>query len=246
MKQGCFLFLGLVFALLQFSCSPEEEVYELNTLPMEVLTRDSFALEVVPATTGWTFSSKNEHIASVSSSGIVTTHVMGTTTLYARYAKSGFVDSVQITVKPRTTYFQEPYLVFFVPQQTISDVEEQDYYAAGWGESWTCTYYAREYGIGYPMDLVYYFNTNDEYTFSTLCFNKQFAKDVMDHVSDRYIFMREKSDGNRLYSYYINPDSSTILASYSMQNELWLLYYPYSVRAMESIQNDTLGVVFER
>jgi len=204
----------------------------------------TFALEVSPATSGWTFNSKNSNIASVSDSGVVTTHYVGTTTLYARQEAGGFVDSVQVTVKPRKTFYEEPCLSFFALEQTVREFEAATVYSIGSSEMFY-TLYTRECGIGCTFDLKYYFNSDNEYAHSSLCFNSLFTDDVIDHVNERYIFISEKRNGDLVYRYYKNPGNSLLIEQYSTENKLWLSYHPYTVQAIDAIQNDTTRRVFD-
>lgn len=248
MKQRtvCVL-VGLAFALLQLSCSDEKAVtYELKTLPKEVFVHETFALEVSPATSGWTFSSKNSNIASVSDSGVVTTHYVGKTMLYVRHAVGGFVDSVQVTVKPQTTFYDEPYRTFPAVKLAVEGSEPLEIYAYGrYGNGCTCNLHRGECGIGFAYELKYYFNEYGDYTYSSICFNTMFADDVMKQVTERYMLVSEKNNGEEHYRYFISPDSSLLVSQYSVGNELWLFYLPYSAQALETFQKDVFGKVFE-
>lgn len=107
MKNTGFCLLFGLLGLMQLSCTDENEVsYQLKTTTISMYSSRTFQLEVTPATSGWTFSSKNNYIASVSESGLVTSHYVGTTMLYAQYEAGRFVDSVQVTVNPSITLFE--------------------------------------------------------------------------------------------------------------------------------------------
>jgi len=259
-KRSLYLLFGLILTLVQFSCNNESDVtYELQTLPKEVLTRETFSLEVSPATAGWTFSSKNSNIASVSDSGVVTTHYVGTTMVYVRHAASGFVDSVQVTVKPRVNFYQEPYLTFYTTQEAVKNHETGTYNELNFEDGTSSLTYRREYGIGYSGNLIYNFNPTGEYYYSLFVFNSASRDDVVAQVSERYLFVREKKYETKyeidaeirttgyVDRHYVSPDSSRIitLTQISERNLLWVYYHPYTVQAMKAILNDTVGRVFD-
>lgn len=95
----------------------------------------------------------------------------------------------------------------------------------------------------------YHFNTSGLYDYSIVSVGQAYSFEMDNHISERYIFLTEKNYTNSgdtyLDKHYISPDSSKLICLTNVINGQWIQFRPYTTQAMEAIQNDTIGMVFD-
>jgi hypothetical protein len=260
MKKCCLLF-GLVLGLIQISCTEENDVsYQLKTTSITLISGKTHQIEVLPAISGWSFSSKNSNIASVSDSGLVTTHYVGTTKVYVRHEAGQFVDSVQVTVNPNNTFFEDPFLGFFVSELTVSKNETgslTNSFADARHDGESFVVYKRES----HYEINYHFNIDGLFDRAEIFLSPLYELETLEHLTERYIYLGMKDYSTWVLKdyfvhdhmlhyvdrHYISPDSSKLICMCfeSTTYELKVEFRPFTTQAMDAILNDTIEKVYD-
>lgn len=213
-----------------FSACNQEEEYSINTKKLSVITKDSVALSVTPANSGWVFASANPTIASVSASGMVTGKHVGKTTISVTNTINGMSEQVDVTVTAKNTLFCEPYPYFFVSEKTVMDYEKRT--LAGSGRlTDDVSYLLYEPENLYYEGVVYLFSDSLNYFESEVVMFNWHETKMNAHLNDRYITTQEYTQ-DPLYkplfdAFMVNPDTTTQVCIYNgFQERCVLIYRP--------------------
>jgi len=221
MKTKFLLFLSM---LILFCACNEEVEYTVNTSTVSFYPDETFTLSVTPAGAGWTFTSANENIASVSTSGIITGNFVGTTDITVHDTISGFIAQVQVTVNPTNTLYREPCQTFYVDQLAVRAYETRTLRISGTFSDGT-SYLLYEPDNEYYEGIVYLFSDSLLYFESEVLVSDWYSNKLDAHLNERYMIQQ---DSIADIDYFLSPDSSTIVQKFYYPYNYYTLYYPSS------------------
>lgn len=114
----------LLFVLFTFlaGCKKEESL-SLNVTETTLNSNQTFNLVVSPDASGCVFTSEDENVAEVSSTGVITPHIVGVTNIVVSNTEKGFSAKCKVTVTPVYSMYREPYLVFGKSKSDIKAYE---------------------------------------------------------------------------------------------------------------------------
>ena len=194
----------------------KEEVLSLNTSEITLKPNQTFNLVVSPDASGCVFTSGNDNIAVVFSSGLIEARLVGVTNIVVTNAK-GYNVICKVTVTPEFTMYREPYLVFGRPKSDIKSYETRQ--IADENDS-TILYAGGNSSI---ESLIYSFN-NSAYT-SCICvipFNQ--LNLLENYLAERYVYIGYIGDDKvgRL-----TTDGKTfVVTQFFSSSEIMVYYFP--------------------
>jgi len=216
-KALLLLFIISCFA----SCKKADEPLSLKTTSANLTSTKTFKLNVSPGTSGCVFESENEYIASVSSSGLITAHLLGETNITVNNIEKGFSAKCKVTVQPEHSLYKEPYLNFGASRIGIRDYETRYLYQ----EDDTSLIYVGEnssiIGVFYILDYEDYYEC--------MCLVSAANPDLFeDFISERYYLL----DTDNEFRTLMTPDSKTLIGIESGitidSDPFYVVYYvPY-------------------
>jgi hypothetical protein len=156
--------------------------------------------------------------------------------IYARYDSANYVDSVRVTVVPRTTLFNDPFLTFFSTEETVKR-NEKGHFMEWYGDK-----DGKEYEIEFSYvqktelqhySMHYHFNTGGYYDYSYIGFSTSFADNVFSHLSDQYLLQnwhnQDSENGWCTEWHFINPDSTLFIRFLQREKSLTIYYQPFTI-----------------
>lgn len=195
-KALLFLFIITGFA----GCKKADEPLSLKTTTANLTNTKTFKLNVTPSASGCIFASENEYIASVSSSGLITAHLLGETYITVSNIEKGFSAKCKVTVQAEHLIYKEPYLDFGLTRKGIKDYETRYLYQ----EDDTSIIYI---GENNSIVAVFYLMDFSEY-YESICLISA-ANPVLfeDFISERYYLLETDNEFRTL----MTPDSTTLV-----------------------------------
>lgn len=224
----------LVCCILTISCSGDEDEPVVNTTPR--LNKTSISLYpgnteklIYSGGNSCTWASKQPLIASVSS-GLVTAHKVGSTTITA----NNLVCSVKVL--PKYTMYTEPSINWGSSKTSIkSKMSNYDLYK----ETTTQLAYKSD---GMAFAYIYTFE-NDKLTGSSMGIYLSKATSLVDFIGERYIFVEE--DDETLY--FMSIDNKTAGGIYFSSSYATVIYLPVSESKSRGFNyKDEVNELFEQ
>jgi hypothetical protein len=195
-KALLFLFIISGFA----GCKKADEPLSLKTTTANLTSTKTIKLNVTPNASGCIFESENEYIATVSSTGLVTAHLLGETYITVSNSEKGFSAKCDVTVLAEHLLYKEPYLDFGLSRKGIKDYETRYLYQ----EDDTSIIYI---GENESIVGVFYILDNADY-YECICLVSAANPDQFeDFISERYYLLETDNEFRTL----MTPDSKTLI-----------------------------------
>jgi hypothetical protein len=195
-KALLILFIMLCLA----GCKKADEPLNLRTTFANLTSEMTFKLDVTPNISGCIFESENEYIATVSSSGLITAHLVGETHITVTNIGKGFTAKCKVTVQPEHNFYKEPYLLFGVSRKGIKDYETRYLYE----EADTSLLYV---GENSSIIAVFYYLADAVYYESVCLVSADYPDRFEDFISERYYLL----DTDNEFRTLMTPDSKTLV-----------------------------------
>jgi hypothetical protein len=195
-KALLFLFIISCFA----SCKKADEPLSLKTVSANLTSTKTIKLNVTPSASGCVFESENEYIASVSSTGLITAHLLGETYINVSNTEKGFSAKCKVTVQADHILYKEPFLDFGITRKGIKDYETRYLYQ----EDDTSIIYI---GENSSIVAVFYQMDYTEYYESICLVSAADPVQFENFISERYYLLETDNEFRTL----MTPDSKTLV-----------------------------------
>lgn len=204
MKYSCSKILETLSLLIIISCfagcKKADEELVLKTTTANITSMQTFKLVVSPDINGCEFESENELIASVSSTGLITAHLVGETHIMVNNPARGFASKCSVTVQPEHVLYKDPYLLFGNTKKNIKDYETRYLYLE---DDSTLIYVGENSSIA----AVFYYLESAAYIESTCLIPATNTAQFEDFIAERY-YLLDTGDDFRIL---MTPDSTTLV-----------------------------------
>lgn len=193
--------LSLLIIISGFAgCKKADEPLVLKTTTAYMTNTQTFKLVVSPGTDGCEFESENELIATVSSTGLITAHLVGKTYILVNNPTRGFTAKCVVTVQPEHLMYRDPYLLFGKTKKDIKDYETRYIYLEG---DSSLVYI----GENSTIAAVFYFLESKAYHESICLIPATNAVQFEDFIAERYYLL----DTNNEFRILMMPDSTALV-----------------------------------
>jgi hypothetical protein len=181
-------------------CKKGDEKLALKTTSLNLTSSMTRQLVVTPDASGCEFVSDNEFIATVSSTGLITAHLIGETNITVTNSAEGFSGICNVTVQPVHALFRVPYLEFEKKKMEIKDYETRFLYE----ESDTSLFYSGENST--IIGLIYFLYESLYYE-STCLISADNPDSFEDFIAERYYLLESDDE----FSILMTPDGKTLV-----------------------------------
>lgn len=182
------------------SCKKADEPLSLKTTSANLTSTKTIKLNVTPSASGCVFESENEYIASVSSTGLVTAHLLGETYITVNNTEKGFTAKCKVTVQGEHSLYKVPYLDFGISRKAIKNYETRNLYQ----EDDTSIVYI---GENSSINAVFYLMDNADY-YESICLVSAANPAQFEHfIYERYCLL----DTDNEFRTLMTPDSKTLV-----------------------------------
>jgi hypothetical protein len=216
----------------------KEEALSLNTSEITLKPNQTFNLVVSPDATGCVFTSGNENIAEVYSSGLIEARLVGVTNILVTNTDKGYYATCKVTVSPEYTMYREPYLSFGNHKSDIKSYELRQ--IADENDS-TILYTGENSSID---SLIYSFK-NSAYT-SSLCVIPSSQSNLLsNYLVERYVYLGALPNG--LVARLTTDGTTYVVTQFYSFSKIYVYYFPKttSKNGTGLILNSELGKTIE-
>lgn len=121
------LFLMLIISTIFTACSKDDDVVNTKLITTELSLKSGQTSQIViePNGEGCTFTSDNNLIASVKTTGEVKGVIIGETSINISNPETGFNGKCKVLVTPQYQMYKEPYLKFGATKQDVKSFESR-------------------------------------------------------------------------------------------------------------------------
>lgn len=180
MKNKILLIALILLAFLSCKKDDPGPSYSLDKDELVLVSKGTSQLGVMGATTEvFTYTSENELIASVSSSGLITGKRVGETFIRASF--NDYKDSCKVSVMPIYNTFVEPITEFGISKSEIKSKEKRILYT----ESATIAIFEG----GREEKYVAYFFENNKLTSSAAILSSAYSSALGSYMAERYVIV---------------------------------------------------------
>lgn len=225
MKKQILLFVLIV--LMSVSCKKDDPKpsYSLNKKVLALVQNGTGQLAITGSTTEvFTYTSKNDLIASVSSGGLVTGERVGITTI--NVSCNGYIDSCIVAMVPLYNTFVEPITSFGISKSAVKSKETRTLY----GETEDIIIYEGSLLEQY----VSYFFEGGKLTSSAVILDSKYSSALGSYLGERYV-MRSVSP---ILGYSVD-DKFMVGAILDDDLDWFILYMPNDDSKSASLKSQT-------
>lgn len=228
MKNKFLLFAFIVLMVVSCKKDDPKPSYSLSKNELTLFKDGTNQLEITGATTEvFTYTSKNDLIASVDEKGMITGERVGETSI--NVSCNGYIDSCIVSIMPKYRTFEEPITSFGISKSEVKAKETRKLYTEG------------EDIIIYEGSIleeyVSYFFDDGKLTVSAVILDSKYSSVLGGYLAERYLM----ASVSPIFGYSVDNKFMVGATLEDVQNSLswWVAYVPHDSNKSTSIKSQT-------